>query len=187
MAYFDPNYKYDHPDFLPPNGWDNHWITVQKDGDIIQEIGYFNAKYNLLLATSREMHMVESSIRKWSEEGKNVGEELKVLFPIWGQQDLPPGPVLVSVPAMCQYCHRSPCCSHDIYDLLSETGTEMEEEGSSNRIIRFALYRLATEKIHGNLGKGNRKELPACITGEIRDLYSRPRSNYIGYCEGSGP
>jgi hypothetical protein len=63
-------------------------------------------------------------------------------------------------------------------------GEEMIDAGHLPREVRYELYQTASKFYHGYLGKGNRKELPACITGEIKDSFPAPGGNYTGFKKG---
>ena len=56
---------------------------------------------------------------------------------------------------------------------------ELEEEGLTNKEIRFQLYQQAIYELHGHLGQGNRKELPDCVYADIHDLYHD--KEYVGF------
>lgn len=126
------------------------------------------------------MQRLEQSMNNWVAAGKKVIDELKIALPQYSDakgHNLPE----MSLQLLCKHCGCTLCYVHSIYDLLCERGEEMEEEKCANRNIRFALYRIASEQYHGHLGKGNRKKLPTCIVGNIRDLFPDARRNYIGF------
>ena len=129
--------------------------------------------------------MIDSCISKWRSEKKDIIVELEKLLPTWThiEEGLPENgtDTFVSVPLLCKYCECTPCYIHSIYNLLVERGEELEEEGCTNRSIRYALYRLASERFHGRLGHGNRQRLPTCVVGDIRDLFPEPGRKYIGF------
>jgi hypothetical protein len=103
-------------------------------------------------------------------------------------------PICEPTPTECKYCLESPCVlnwkddaldpERSLYDYLMWRGDEMLDGGSLPKEIRYELYRTATKFYHGYLGKGNRKELPACITGEIKDSFPAPGGNYSGFKKG---
>jgi len=105
-----------------------------------------------------------------------------------------PSPTLENVPEKCKLCNESPCIlnlspdgvrsGRTLHEFLFEKGDSMMEQGIANIEIRYALYRDATTFINGYLGKGNRKELPACVVGEIRDSYPAKGGNYTGFKKG---
>jgi hypothetical protein len=83
----------------------------------------------------------------------------------------------------CPYCGETPCfleqpfddtngsSEYTLYSCLMEQGEMMMESGMSNKEVRFALYRTAAIFCFGNLGHGNRKEIPQCIMTEIKDAF----------------
>jgi hypothetical protein len=103
-------------------------------------------------------------------------------------------PICEPVPTLCKYCDESPCIlnwkddaldpERSLYDYMMWRGDEMVDNGDLPKEIRYELYRTATKFYHGYLGKGNRNELPACITGEIKDSFPAPGGNYSGFKKG---
>ena len=91
----------------------------------------------------------------------------------------------------CTLCGENPCVVVGIYNDLVEHAEELmgernEEEERDDQLtakeIRFRLYRLAIWLLHGHLGRGNRKRLPRCVMGEIRDLFpNRPGVSYVNF------
>jgi hypothetical protein len=114
--------------------------------------------------------------------------------------DIPPqkaekmDPICDPNPTCCKYCNESPCVvnwkddsldpERSLYDYLMWRGEEMIDAGHLPREVRYELYQTASKFYHGYLGKGNRKELPACITGEIKDSFPAPGGNYTGFKTG---
>jgi hypothetical protein len=41
------------------------------------------------------------------------------------------------------------------------------------------MYRHMTRRLHGQLGKGNRRPLPKCFTQGLRELF--PSDDYVGF------
>ena len=81
----------------------------------------------------------------------------------------------------CTHCGRQPCIMFtDDYCTMVAIGEEMEEDGKSNKEIRYALYAHMSKVYHGPLGKGNRKELPICVVGEIHDHYPSNKKQFSG-------
>jgi hypothetical protein len=87
----------------------------------------------------------------------------------------------------CQFCHNSPCVlEQGLYEelvLACELGLDPTDLTTltTNREIRFRLYRYATNWIHDYLGKGNRRKLPQCVQTEIRDLAPESTGIYVGF------
>ena len=89
----------------------------------------------------------------------------------------------------CKQCNESPC-------LMIEHKEQFEgllamykcDENLANRQRRFKMYQEMTRLIHGGyLGKGNRKELPPCITEAIRNAFPNdPKEAYTGFQHANG-
>ena len=80
---------------------------------------------------------------------------------------------------VCEFCEQRNCVADEIKEEIKEFGRELETTCSSNKQIRFHLYREAALTIFGHLGSGVRKELPLCVQSDIRVLY--PSSHYVGF------
>ncbi|XP_069810670.1 P2X purinoceptor 7-like [Dendropsophus ebraccatus] len=50
-----------------------------------------------------------------------------------------------------------------------------------NRHIRKACYKSFSSWIHGYLGHGNRRPIPSCAVGKIRETYPDPDGMYTGF------
>ena len=85
----------------------------------------------------------------------------------------------------CERCTESPC-------VMVENQENFEgliqlyqfDQNLSNRQRRFKMYQEMTRLIHGGyLGKGNRKELPECVTEAIRHAFPNddPKEGYVGF------
>lgn len=94
----------------------------------------------------------------------------------------------------CTYCGETPCFlehpfddtngspDYTLYNCLMEQGETMIESGMSTKEVRFSLYRTAAIFCFGNLGRGNRREIPQCIMTEIKDAYpAATGEQYTGY------
>ena len=94
----------------------------------------------------------------------------------------------------CDLCGETPCFLNQVVEgsggktmhevFIGDKGDEMMEQGVPNHEICHALYCDATTFIHGYLGKGNRKQLPACVQGEIRDSFPSKDGLYTGFKKG---
>ena len=89
----------------------------------------------------------------------------------------------------CERCKESPC-------VMVEHREQFEgllqlnrfDENMANRQRRFKMYQEMTRLIHdGYLGKGNRKELPECVTEAIRDAFPNEdaKEAYVGFRDAS--
>ena len=88
--------------------------------------------------------------------------------------------------APCHHCGQNPCVVESEYSNMMRLGTQMEEARYPKNEIRFALYRYMSSVLHGYLGAGNRKELPRCVVGEIRDGWPKEEDEeYVPYQESS--
>ncbi len=86
------------------------------------------------------------------------------------------------------------CCKHPDYklnipDCITKTekfkcllhSSDEEMKGETPREKRERKYRKVAEMLFGNLGKGNRRPLPACAVWYIRNLHPSPTGNYCGF------
>ena len=90
-------------------------------------------------------------------------------------------------PMFCEYCRIAPCIATTEYDNMAEVGAAGEAENKTNKEIRFSLYSYMSRVFHGRLGKGIRRPLPACVTGEIHDAYPEADiTNYVGFRPSAG-
>ena len=71
----------------------------------------------------------------------------------------------------CRDCGIFPCISAREYSNMLTLGEHLKDKGMAPDGIRHRLYRFMTRVVHGYLGAGNRKELPACVLADIRDAY----------------
>jgi hypothetical protein len=81
----------------------------------------------------------------------------------------------------CIHCGRTDDCYWKQYE------TELREEGelmveASNKEIRFKLYRMVIQQIHGHLGTGNRRPTPGCVHIKVKELWPEAHErDYVGY------
>jgi hypothetical protein len=78
----------------------------------------------------------------------------------------------------CQHCDNSPCAFVQWQDELEGIVEGMDPE-ASNKSKRYHMYQHLSRRLHGCLGKGNRRPLPLCLGQGMRDLY--PSESYTGY------
>ena len=94
----------------------------------------------------------------------------------------------------CKHCLQVPCyldqvdpeldSKRTLYEYLMYHGETMTGNDSSDKEVRFELYKVASCFCNGLLGKGNRKELPKCIVGEIKDSFPAVEgTGYTGFKE----
>lgn len=90
---------------------------------------------------------------------------------------------LFRVVETCKYCNRKPCFLDDNqnWEVMMKEAEELEEDGKSNKEIRFFLYQQCA-RLLGYTGKGNRQKLPVCATGNIKDYYPKGKDEeYVGF------
>jgi len=97
-----------------------------------------------------------------------------------------PNPQDVADVRECRHCEHAPCLLlQGLYLEVAERAETLQNDEAcahlTNKQIRFILYRLATNWIHGFLGKGNRIKLPVCVRGEILDIAPEPDHVYVGF------
>lgn len=87
----------------------------------------------------------------------------------------------------CKYCGLSPCVVDREYPNMMSIGEYMKKEGHRNNEIWYALYGYMSQAYNGYLGRGNRKQLPICVEGEIKDHYPKGKDDpdYVGFVAGS--
>ena len=84
---------------------------------------------------------------------------------------------------VCTTCQRNPCYILENLPYLHSVATHLKATGQSNRSIRYQLYRRLSNKIHGPLGRGVRKELPPCLVEFIRENFPNEDKTepYVGF------
>ena len=87
----------------------------------------------------------------------------------------------------CEHCGQSPCVMVENEDQFQGLLQLYQyDENLANRQRRFKMYQEMTRMIHGGyLGKGNRKELPLCVTEAIRNTFPNndPAEAFVGFKE----
>ena len=91
-------------------------------------------------------------------------------------------------------CKSRPCISatdafHDtclnrnvlIVAILDSIDFYNDDNKMSPSNYRKAAYRQYILYCHGYLGRGNRLVVPSCALWKIRDIYSAPDHNYLGF------
>ena len=96
------------------------------------------------------------------------------------------GAILEPPEDLCDHCNQSPCVlveNQEQFQGLLELYTSYSD--MSNRQRRFKMYQEMTRLIHGGyLGKGNRKQLPQCVTDRIQDAFpNNLKEEYVGFKE----
>ena len=92
---------------------------------------------------------------------------------------------IMDLDQVCDHCKTLPCCLEDHGKQIEDAGDEMAAVGEQPGRIRFMLYHLATQLIHGpNLGRGNRRPLPECVEAHIKAKYPNTDGKaYVGFKE----
>lgn len=54
----------------------------------------------------------------------------------------------------------------------------------TNANRRHFAYRNYVDYMHGRLGRGNRRVIPACVVTFIRECWPSPDGHYIGFKDG---
>ena len=83
---------------------------------------------------------------------------------------------------VCSHCFNNPCDWQRYGNQLLLVGNRRIREGHTQPGARYACYEAHTHLVHGHLGTGNRRELPWCVEGGIKDTY--PSASYTGYRPG---
>ena len=69
---------------------------------------------------------------------------------------------------------------NDAFNLVERA----EEPGQANRAMRHTAYRTVIFWLHGSLGRGNRRVVPACCVDVIHSRYPSPTGHYTGFIAG---
>ena len=66
---------------------------------------------------------------------------------------------------------------------VDDDGVYYEKDGEiiTRNQIRKSLYRFDIKNVHGNLGVGNRRQIPECVLAGIRALCPDENGCYMGY------
>lgn len=87
---------------------------------------------------------------------------------------------------VCKYCKLDPCFLEECYPrVFLEVGLDCEEQGSTNKEIRFNMYCEASSMWSGHPGRGKRFKLPHCVVSNIHDAYPSSDGAYVGFKKGS--
>ena len=78
----------------------------------------------------------------------------------------------------CPNCQNSPCQFLQWQDELERMVDLMNPEATNNQKC-YHMYRHMSRRLHGTLGKGNRRPLPLCFANGVKELY--PSDWYTGY------
>ena len=99
--------------------------------------------------------------------------------PTVGGDDQPPNEIdAVEASDYCEFCESDPCVIVDLQEVLSSILNSYRDD-KTNKQIRFMMYRDSVRFIHGSLGKGVRKKLPACVQAKIHSMV--PDEVYTGF------
>jgi len=96
-----------------------------------------------------------------------------------------------TVDGLCNDCQQSPCdwslFGPSIVDCVHSTisNTPSVDRYHTNKQCRFAAYQMYTRAKLGYLGKGNRVQLPQCVTTGVRNNFPDPNNSYIGFIPGN--
>ena len=83
---------------------------------------------------------------------------------------------------VCSHCDNYPCDWERYGPKLLSTGNRRIDNGYTNPGARYACYQAYTHFVHGNLGAGNRREIPSCVMVGIKSAF--PSATYTGYRPG---
>jgi hypothetical protein len=81
-------------------------------------------------------------------------------------------------PWLCPACNHSPCSFLQYQEELERICDIMYPE-VSNKVKRYHMYKHMTRRLHGQLAKHERKELPPCMSQGLKDLF--PSESYTGF------
>ena len=137
------------------------------------------------LVVSMDFHPTEGGVTITAPAGGDVASGADVrtaMDEFFAQQAVIDSQIFIPESMKCKHCCLFPCVSEREYDNMMAIGLDCEGEQKSNREIRFVLYRYMSMCYNGYLGKGNRKKLPLCVEGDIRDAYPKSAgTDYVGF------
>jgi hypothetical protein len=84
-------------------------------------------------------------------------------------------------PILCSKCQQQPCIVYQDKTFLNEVIAMKVVGGKANNECRFLMYKEFTRRLHGYLGKKNRRELPLCIKHFTREVFPEEDGCYVGY------
>lgn len=84
-------------------------------------------------------------------------------------------------PFPCLKCQKEPCIIYQDRQLLMDVVTMKVVGRKPNNECRFLLYKEFTRRLHGYLGKNNRRELPECITTFTRKMFPEQDGQYTRF------
>jgi hypothetical protein len=89
----------------------------------------------------------------------------------------------VDSPGECKHCGYDPCVVLEFEVEVHQLVEGFDFTKTTNNIARKEIYRFFSNAMHGVLGKGKRRELPACVLTRVRKYYPEKDGNYMGYKE----
>jgi hypothetical protein len=83
----------------------------------------------------------------------------------------------------CQGGRVAECVWYDAEAALTTLSSDLVNLGKTNNQIRYALNQKYMKLTHGTMGRGNRKELPACVEDIIKGSFPNTASEgtYTGF------
>lgn len=84
---------------------------------------------------------------------------------------------------MCHHWGKLPCVVHRDGEFYYDKAEAYKlRTGSTNRQVRFYLYRLFVRRTYGVLGRGHRVRLPRCYEQYVKIMYpNTDGSDFVGY------
>ena len=148
-------------------------------------------------AKIEEAKTEENKLKEEKEDGKEKSRDetiIDVCEGAFSDAEYPTPPVLESQIPMdhprveeqeepedewkCHTCDNSPCLFLQWQEELERIVDVMHPEVTNN-VKRYHMYRHMSRRLHGTLGKGNRRPLPKCFSEGVKQLY--PSDFYTGY------
>jgi hypothetical protein len=83
---------------------------------------------------------------------------------------------------LCPSCENSPCEFLQAQEELERVVSIMAPE-TSEKSKRFHTYQFMSRRLHGQLGRNNRRALPPCCVQGIADLFPAEDGVYVGFRE----
>jgi hypothetical protein len=89
----------------------------------------------------------------------------------------------VDSPGECKHCGYDPCVVLEFEVEVHQLVEGFDFTKTPNNIARKELYRFFSNAMHGVLGKGKRRQLPACVLTRVRKYYPEADGKYMGFKE----
>jgi hypothetical protein len=163
----------------------NHLASELHQGDIVTLTNYISQRLddNKLVVICLDVAVVTAS-----EDIIGNPSDFVLLS---ADVDQPIDFIGTTVVGLCNDCQQNPCdwslFGPSIVDCIRSTisNTPSVDRYHTNKQCRFAAYQMYTRAKLGYLGKGNRVQLPQCVSTGVRNNFPDPNNSYVGFVPGN--